>query len=205
MLTAASPLDRDTCARLLADPETSATTLHLIVLTTYGDAVYGDPDQGLMPIDPVLLWALIREDFGVTVPESNENKLNALITAISTDAFYETEEAFVATCLALYNGDMGDIVNGILEDITAPEALWGMYEVALNRNDDMDFHPSIIARILRELADAPEDTDDPLQYYLRDMVENKMRFLVELEALQIPEDVLLQIVNFNWDPKLSTV
>lgn len=200
MITPTYPLDREVSSRLLADPETSATALHVIVLTAYGDAVYGDESIDLPPIDPVLLWALIREDFSVTVPEANENRINALMTALMTDSFYEIEEVFVATCLALYNGDMGDIVSGFMEDITLVEALWGIFEVALNRNDDLDFHPRIMTRVRAEMRDAVEETDHPFAYFVRGLIEGKTQIVREMTMLGVPDDAITHVVNFDETP-----
>lgn len=200
MITPTYPLDREVSSRLLADPETSATALHVIVLTAYGDAVYGSEEEDIPPIDPVLLWALLREDFSVTVPEANENRINALMTALITDGFYEVEEVFVATCLALYNGDMGDIVSGFMEDITLVEALWGIFEVALNRNDDLDFHPRIVARIRAEMAEAVEETDHPFSYFVRGLIEGKTQIVRELTMLGAPDEAIAHVVNFDETP-----
>lgn len=200
MITPTYPLEREVSSRLLADPETSATALHVIVLTAYGDALYGDEEQDMPPLDPVLLWTLLREDFRVTVPECNENKLNALITAITTDAFYENEEVFVATCLALYNGDMGDMVTGIMEDVTLTEAMWGIFEVALNRNDDLDFSPAIVTRIQSEMRESMEESDQPFAYFVRDMIEGKTQIVKELALLGVPEEAIAHVVNFDETP-----
>jgi hypothetical protein len=86
------PFDKRLAADLLADTETTATVLHMIILAAYGDEVYGSLEHNIEPADPVELWLRIKEDFSVNVPESNENKLNALMLALSTDAFYEDQE-----------------------------------------------------------------------------------------------------------------
>ncbi len=195
MTTLPYPLNREVSSRLLADPETSATALQMILQAAYGDD-YWDYEN----TDPILLWALAREDFSVTIPEENENKINALRMATCSDAFYENEEAFVAVCLALVEGDMGDMVSGFMEDIDLSEALWGLFEVALNRDDIMEPSPRILRRIQAEMDDTVEDGEHPFPFYVRTLIEGKTRIIDELRALGVGEELLEQIRNFDETP-----
>jgi len=133
------PFDKRLAADLLADTETTATVLHMIILAAYGDEVYGSIEHDIEQAEPVELWLRLKEDFSVNIPESNENKVNALMLALSTEAFYDDPLAFISICNALYSGDLGDLVNGALEDLTMSEMLWGIYEVELNRGDSEGF------------------------------------------------------------------
>lgn len=192
------PLDREISSRLLASADTSATALHVILAAAYGDDLYGDADTP--ELDPVLLWRLAREDFSVTIPEANENKINAIKTAVATDLFYEQEEAFVAICLALFNGDMGDMVEGFMEDITLQEALWGVFEVGLNRDDDMDFSVQVVRRIEREMEQEAQEGEHEFAYFQRGLIAGKSGIVSELRALDVAEEQLAQVRNFDETP-----
>jgi len=203
------PLDRRTAADILADTETSATVLHMIVLAAYGDALYGNPDTGEEPMDPVDLWLSIEEDFRVSVPESNENKLNALMLAISTNAFYEDPLAFISICNALYSGDLGDLVDGAMEDITVPEMLWGIYEVELNRGDHADFVPSVDAVINETIAEEAEEKEEleeseVVPHYESFVKEMRDDMLAQLRNLGISEDIIRHISKEDLTPAKET-
>jgi hypothetical protein len=192
------PLDREMCGRLLAEPDTSSTALHLILLTEFGDDLYGDEDSPAM--DPVLIWRLVRERFSVTVPEENENKINAMMLGVSTDVFYEDPQAFIAISMALYSGDLGDIVSGIMEDPTLNELLWGIFEVALNRDDDMEFSESIHRVIQAETEAAVEEDMAEFAYFERNLIAGKTKILDELAMMGAPAEVVAQVRNFDATP-----
>lgn len=192
------PLDHAACGELLANPDTTATALHTILLTAYGDDLYGADGGG--QIDPVLLWTLLREDFSVTVPEENENRINALMLGVGTDAFYQDLRAFRAICMALYDGDMGDLVSGMLEQVTLSEILWGVFEVALNRDDNMELEPRILQVVRDTMAREREDGDFEFTYFVRALIAGKTQIVRELTAIGCPEAVLRQVVNFDETP-----
>ena len=106
----------------LADPETMATTLHVILLSSYGEEIY--------ETDPVDLYLRLEEDFGVRPTEEVESRINAILMATSTDLFYQDPHAFMAICETLTNGDPGI---DIMEPLTLPEIMWADWEVELNR------------------------------------------------------------------------
>lgn len=189
------PLNREVSSRLLADPETTATTLQLILSTAYGED-YWDFEE----MDPVVLWRAVREDFSVTIPETSENKVNALRTATVTDIFYEHTEPFIATCLALSQGDMGDMVSGMLEDITLPECLWGIFEVGLSRDDDVDFSEEIIRLVEKEMQEAVEEGYTDFAYFVRALIEGKTTIIREFEALGVPPEAIALVRNFDETP-----
>lgn len=179
---------------LLADPESSATVLHAMLLAFYKDELYGNDEAGIPAMDPVELWIRVREDFRVSVHENNENKINAIMLAMSTDLFYDDPEVFVAICLALFDGDIGDMVSGVMEDITVPEMLWGIYEVELNRDDYQAFAPSIVRIIDEAISQEAEDRDtdeaDVLPYFERIINEKRQQMLGEMRLLGWPEEVI---------------
>ena len=120
---------RDVASRLLASDETFAFTLMTILLAEY--------DQEVFDENPVVLFNRIEEDFRTTLPEEAENRINAAITAMTTDLFYTQFSAFKAITLALNEGDLGDLVDGEdTEDLNAAEILWAITEVGLLNGDN---------------------------------------------------------------------
>jgi hypothetical protein len=199
------PFDKRLAADLLADTETTATVLHMIILAAYGDEVYGSLENGIEPADPVELWLRIKEDFSVNVPESNENKVNALMLALSTEAFYDDPLAFISISNALYSGDLGDLVNGALEDLTMPEMLWGIYEVELNRGDSEGFAIPIdrlIDEIIKNEAEDNEELEETevVPYYEKFVAEMRDDMLVQMRMLGVDEMVIKKILKEDLTP-----
>jgi hypothetical protein len=199
------PFDKRLAADLLADTETTATVLHMIILAAYGDEVYGSLEQNIEPADPVELWLRIKEDFSVNIPESNENKVNALMLALSTEAFYDDPLAFISISNALYSGDLGDLVNGALEDLTMPEMLWGIYEVELNRGDSEGFSISIdrlIDEIINNEAEDNEELEETevVPYYEKFVAAMRDDMLVQMRMLGVDEMVIKKILKEDLTP-----
>lgn len=199
------PFDRRIAADILGDTETTATVLHLILLAAYGDELHGDPEAGIDPMDPVEYWVRVNEDFRVVVPESNENKINALMLALSTEAFHEDPLAFISVCNALYSGELGDIVDGVLEDLTICEMLWGIYEVELNRGDTEDFAPaidSIIDETIRNEADDKEDLEEEevVPYYESFVAEQRDTMLTQMKVLGVDDKIIAGILKVDLSP-----
>jgi len=196
------PWDVKTSGDLFSEPDTAATILHMMVLAAYGDEVYGDHDTDAM--DPVELWVRIREDFRVTVPEESENKLNALMFALSTDAFYEDPLSFTSICMALTEGDLGDLVDGAMEQITVPEMLWGIYEVELNRDDQPEFAKSVLAAVDETIGDHAEEVDaesqDVVSSYERFVEESKEEMFRDMRRLGVEETIIRKLVLTDVTP-----
>lgn len=140
-------LDPKVVFRLLEDTSTFATILHIILLQRYGKDIYSE--------DPLELFLRLKDDYGVTIPEDNESKINAILLVTSTDIFYEEPEAFRAICNTLTEGDPGI---DMLDDLTVAELFWGTYEVELNHGPG-EFQPAVSARIEFELTQESADFD----------------------------------------------
>ena len=109
---------------ILENDKTFATELLAIAMDKYG--------ADIMEWEPETLRMAMQEDFSVELPEINCDKLQALITAYTTNLFFKSAETFHHICGALSNYDM----NVELWEPLAPEVLlWGMYEVLLNVAD----------------------------------------------------------------------
>jgi hypothetical protein len=177
----------------------------MIIRAAYGDEVYGSLENGIEPADPVELWLRIKEDFSVNVPESNENKVNALMLALSTEAFYDDPLAFISISNALYSGDLGDLVNGALEDLTMSEMLWGIYEVELNRGDSEGFAIPIdrlIDEIIKNEAEDNEELEEAevVPYYEKFVAEMRDDMLVQMRMLGVDEMVIKKILKEDLTP-----
>ena len=177
-------MNTDYVAELLRNPDTAGTVLLTILLRTYGEDIFD--------VDPVELYVRIQEDFRTTMSEEGENRLNALIMALSSNAFYEDPDVFRAVAAALYDGDLGDLINGTIDDITLPEILWAIYEVGLLREDEEDpeFAPAVQRIIDEEIAQAAEeaDLDNPdsvVPYYERFVEDMKEDMLQQLRRLGV--------------------
>lgn len=199
------PFDKRLAGDFLADTETTATVLHMIILAAYGDEVYGDIEKSIEAMDPVELWLRVKEDFSVNVPESNENKINALMLALSTEAFYEDPLAFISISNALYSGDLGDLIDGVLEDLTVSEMLWSIYEVELNRGQSQGFSISInnlIDEIIKNEAEENEDLEvkEVVPYYERFVGEMRDDMLIQMRTLGVDESVIKKILKEDLTP-----
>jgi hypothetical protein len=185
------PFSVEAAAKLLREPGTLGTPLLAIALAAYGPELFGDPEAGIPALDPIELWTRMEEDFRATLPDAIEARLQAIMLAVSTDAFYEDPLAFMSIGLALASGDLGTLPDGILEELTLPEAVWAAYEVALVRDDDVKFAPPIL-RLFDEIINAEADDaeaglEEPSnETFMRDM---KMDLASQMQQLgvQIPE------------------
>lgn len=147
----------------LGDPDTSAFVLLTIAMWAFGDEVLGDPDGGVEPMDPAELWADLNEIFGTWVTEEGENKLNALILGLQGDLFYRDVEVFSAVAQALFDGDLGDLINGTFDELSSVEIMWAVLEVELARQDEDDppvFGDGITELINNILVVEQEDHDE---------------------------------------------
>jgi hypothetical protein len=185
-------VDRDTVAALIRNPDTRATTLHAIALLVFKDGLYGEN-----PPEPLEVFVGIEDEFHANLPEENENKLQAILLAVGTNAFYDDPAAFTAICETLTTGELEGTLTGDAEAVTSLEALWAVYEIGVNRDDGPEFSPSVM-RLLTEIQDRfaqdPEneqgvyDPTDQQIAYVRGMRE---LLAAELMALGATEQDLL--------------
>lgn len=147
----------------LGDPDTCAFVLLTIAMWAFGDEVLGDPETGVEPMDPSELWAGLNETFGTWVTDEGENKLNALMLALQGDLFYRDIEVFSAVSQALFDGDLGDLINGTFDDLSTVEIMWATLEVELAREDEdgpPQFSDAITDMINRLLLMEQENHDE---------------------------------------------
>lgn len=173
----------------LGDPDTTGLVLLTIAMNCFGDEVLGDPEAGIEPMDPAEIWAGLNERYGAWVTEEGENKLNALIMALQGDLFYRDVEVFQAVCQALPDGDLGDLLSDVFEDLTAADLMWGILEVELARDDEQgppDFSDGVAEYITAVLAKEQEHHDEDAA----SIKEEYHRMLLQLQDIGVPRSAL---------------
>jgi len=183
---------QDAAAELLKDPRTTATTVMVLAYKAVGDALFGDPDQEVPPIDPVELWTEMEEVYSTHVSEAAENRLNALLLALESDAFDTEPDAFMAVCNSLADGDLGDMIDGAIELPTFDEALWALAEVSLIRGQVVELTPAtieVLATIAADEDESPEKAANDQTLVL----ERAARLQAELLAIGAPSALVESI------------
>lgn len=187
-------INREKAAEILRDPDATAIALFIIAIKTVGEEnlLFTNEDTGYVDhMDPVELFTELEDFFRVTLPEQNENRLNALLTAFTTDLFFEDPIAFSSICLAIHSGDLAELVNGIMEEPNIEEILISRMEVELVI-EKQDFTKSVQKLILSSIRDLAEDDDiiEPRET-LNDIVEeHRAKIINELRSLGLHENML---------------
>ena len=198
-------LNKQAAEKLLASDETFAFTLMTILLAQY--------DQEVFDENPVILFGRIENDFGIKLPEESENRINAALTAMTTDLFYTQFSAFKAITLALNEGDIGAIADGEdEEDLNAAAILWSITEVGLlngdNFNDTQEKLSDSVARgcnaIIDDEAEEEEQVDDQVDtvqeairepYYQQYVTINLLELAKQLLQLNASEGVVSELLK----------
>jgi hypothetical protein len=173
----------------IGDPDTPAFVLLTIAMWAFGDRVLGDPSEGIEPMDPAELWAGLHEIFDTWITEEGENKLNALLLALQGDIFYRDVEVFHSVAQALLDGDLGDLINGKFDDLSAVEIMWAVLEVELARDDDQgppEFSYGVTELINRVMLIEPEGHEEDTTFVRQEY----FRMLDQLRDIGIPNAAL---------------
>ena len=146
-------LDKKAVFILLQDGDTFGFTLLTICLICYGEDTF--------KLDPLVLYQYLKEDFGTELNDDNENKLNALITALTTNFFFKDLDVFKSICQTLTEGDPG-IFDPNFDEPTVAEIIWGMYEVSLasDEKDKDAYSPNIERYVDKRLQEDPNDVEE---------------------------------------------
>lgn len=191
------PFDKKATKELLKDRSTYATVLLAIAL-----AYLPEGEDDMADIDTEVLFADLEEEFECDIPEENENKLNAAITALNTDLFYRSFNVTKAISLAFHDGDIGDIANGNEdEEVEACYLLWATLEVGLINGSSFiesigEFSQSVVNKINEVLDDEAEDKDsevDEIDEVMRDPYYHKY---ISYNILQLTS----QLFKLGVDP-----
>lgn len=142
--------------KLLQSPETAATVVHAILLAKYGEEIY---DWELLTI----IYE-VQDDFGIEMPAAVTNKWAAMQTVMTTNAFFQRMDAFLAICNTFA---VGEPYFTVFDPATVEEALWGISEVSLNR--EMLPFSSAIRGYIRQIT-AGDYTDATMPDIFRDIL-----------------------------------
>ena len=162
----AYPFKKSEAAKLLASDDAYAFVLMTILLPVFGDDLFTE--------DSSVLFADIEDYFDCHLSEESENRINAAITAMTTDLFFTNVNMFNAITLAFAEGDIGDIPEGIMETPDVGDMLWAVQEVSLLIGEPKEseefqamFSPSVmsyvgdmIASVAEDLDEIPDDVDE---------------------------------------------
>jgi len=175
-VTSSQPFDKKEAGNLLTENSTFGTVAHIIAYKAFGDEMYA--------MDPLELYANLEDEYRVNVAEDVQQKLQAILLATSTDAFFHDPEAFRAICNTLVEGDPGFLT---FDDLTIPEILWSSYEVSLN-HPGTDFSPQVQKVIDRELREEGPDIDsleeaEDIPYFDRAVTNLREEMVEQLERI----------------------
>lgn len=180
---------KSVAAELLADEDTTAFILMAILLDAF-------ESEDIFETETALLFEEIESKFGIKFPEENENKVNAAITAMTTDLFYRNFDVFTAIALAFSEGDIGDLADGGDEDLDTCEIIWAIVEVALLNGTT--FAESVfpehmekrINAIVEEEAEDLEEVDEEVDTLSEALVDNYYQRYVTVKLLDIAKDLI---------------
>jgi hypothetical protein len=165
-------LDEGKMRVAVGDPDTSGIVLFTIALYIFGDEVLGDPDEGIEQMDPAEMWAGFHSRFGTWVTEEGENKLNAIITGLQEGRFWRDIDTFMAVCTALFDGDLGDLIDVGFEDLSATELMWAVLEMQLAWDSEeipeysLDVREYVDDILLREQEDQTDNATEVEKAYI---------------------------------------
>lgn len=155
----AYPFKKSEAAKLLASDDAYAFVLIAILLPVFGDDLFTE--------DTSILFADIEDYFDCHLSEESENRINAAITAMTTDLFFTNVNMFNSITLAFAEGDIGDIPDGVMETPDVGDMLWAVQEMSLLIGEPKEseefqskFSPEVVSYINENLADVAEDLDE---------------------------------------------
>lgn len=196
----AYPFKKSEAAKLLASDDAYAFVLMTILLPVFGDDLFTE--------DSAVLFADIEDYFDCHLSEESENRINAAITAMTTDLFFTNINMFNAITLAFAEGDIGDIPEGVMETPDVGDMLWAVQEVSLLIGEPKEseefqsmFSPEVMSYVGNMLASVSEDDEisddiDELDeafnepYFERVIDENTAQLIKQLYMIGVDPDKL---------------
>jgi len=178
----------------LADDDTPAFVLMTIALSILGDQVFGSEE--VEALDPVMIWQGLYEKTGIRISPEQENKLQALMTGMEGSHFYEDTAIFSAVCSALYDGDLGDLINGMFDAPSLLEVMWSILEIELAREEEHgppEFSPAV-TNLITEIA-AGDSYD--MEAFQTDVESSYVDLITRLKALGV-EDSALDLLHAEY-------
>lgn len=135
--------------KLLQSPETLATVAHAIVRKQYGEPVYD--------WDITTVYMEAQADFKVDMDSAVTDRIGAIQTIMTTDAFFKRLDAFIAVSNTLAGGDP---YFEVFDPATTEEMAWAIAEVSLNR-EMLPFSYPIKHYVMQQLKADGYDSDVP--------------------------------------------
>lgn len=186
--SAMADFHRDIMTALLENEDTSAFVLMTILINEF-------EDKDIFESETEVLFDDIERTFHIKLPEDNENKINAAITAMSTDLFYTNFDVFKAITFSLNEGDIGDVEDD--EDVpTVPEIMWAIVEVALLNGTtfaETEFPKhmeDLINDVIDNEAEDKDEVDDEVDTIEEAMTEPYYQRYVTIKLLEVARDLL---------------
>lgn len=147
-------INRSVARELLLDEKVFAVSMYFIMREVL--------DYNFLDIDehpPEATLINLEKEFEINIPESNEHKINALITALGTDGFYEDVNIFKAVCNSFFEDfDLDYLDDNIFTDeVFIEEIAWAMVELGFMR-DHIDFSDSVVDLINKIVQKADVET-----------------------------------------------
>jgi len=147
-------LNREYVFDLVESGKGTATVIHVLAIIAAaraGESLY-DPDTLGTEISE-----MFKDAYSAAPGPRAMNKLQAMITAVTTDAFENDPEGFVSISNSLSGGAPGMDFFSVL---TYPDALSAVAEVKINRGGDIDPSPSVMRLIKRLEGNSRLDPED---------------------------------------------
>lgn len=194
-------INKDLAANLLRDPNTSAVTLFVIAVKTVGEEnmFTVDEDTGYSDsIDPLELLSELEDQFRTSIPPENENRLNALLMAFTSNLYFDDPIAFTSISMAIHSGDLGELVNGVMEDLTIEEILVAKMEIEL-LIEPQEFSTSVQKLIHASIKDlAEEDGEGAVVKTLDNVIEEQRAQIIrELHSIGLDDTMLKFVADYN--------
>lgn len=205
------PFKKSEAAKLLASDDAYAFVLIAILLPVFGDDLFTE--------DTSILFADIEDYFDCHLSEESENRINAAITAMTTDLFFTNVNMFNSIALSFAEGDIGDIPDGILETPDVGDMLWAVQEMSLLIGEPKEseefqskFSPAVVAYINEQLATVAEDLDEvpddvdtldeafEVPYFERVIDENTAQLIKQLYMIGVDAS---KLIGYLEDSNLS--
>jgi len=162
-------LIKDRVAALLTNEEMLATPLLVLCMDEFGTE--------FLEWEPETFDIEIQTRFGVQMPDSNRDKLWAMVTALTTNLFYVSLETFIPTCNTL-NGSEADFDN--YDPVTSEEAAWGIVEVSF--------------------VDPPKEDQAPGDRFSHE-VKRYIGLTLQAEGVTTPPPILKPFTEYDQDPE----
>lgn len=124
----------------LIGKDTFATTLLCIFIDTYRmTADLNNPEDDPLQWNAQTILQELQEDFGVTIPKTNFDRLMTAIYVLTNDSFFHSLPDFIEICGVLSGGTGTD---GQFEPVDTVEIAWALTEaLLLSPSDQNDLNP----------------------------------------------------------------